>query len=92
MFTETSKKEEKLRKLNLLLNYIKIYKPIKVTNFIKSGKMAKKCIYCKCELSDKSVIDFCDRCGRSVFGEPMLKAIISNMEKADKRGDLMQGE
>ncbi|MDD5191803.1 MAG: hypothetical protein PHH54_05055 [Candidatus Nanoarchaeia archaeon] len=54
--------------------------------------MAKKCIYCKCELSDKSVIDFCDRCGRSVFGEPMLKAIISNMEKADKRGDLMQGE
>ena len=53
--------------------------------------MTKKCIYCKCELPDKSVIDFCARCGRGVFGEPMLKAIIANMEKAEKRGDLMQG-
>jgi hypothetical protein len=53
--------------------------------------MSKKCIYCKCELQDKSVIDFCDRCGYRVWGEQMFKAIVTNMERADKRGDLMQG-
>ncbi|MFA7708168.1 MAG: hypothetical protein WCX73_04410 [Candidatus Pacearchaeota archaeon] len=53
--------------------------------------MVKKCIYCKSELPDASVIDFCERCGRSVFGEKMFKTIVMNMENAQKRGDLMQG-
>jgi len=51
----------------------------------------KKCIYCKCEISDENVIDFCDRCGVGVFGEKMLEAIKENMEKAQKSGNLFQG-
>lgn len=51
----------------------------------------KKCIYCKCELSEELVMDFCERCGNFAFGERMFKAIKSNMETAKKRGDLMQG-
>jgi len=50
----------------------------------------KKCIYCKCEISDHSVIDFCERCGRGAFGERMFNTIIKNMEEAEKRGDLFQ--
>lgn len=52
----------------------------------------KRCIYCKCEISDDSVIDFCRRCGVGVFGEKMLNAIIQNMEEASDRGDLDQGK
>ncbi|MBT4135697.1 hypothetical protein HOD75_04145 [archaeon] len=51
----------------------------------------KKCIYCKVEVSDDSVIDFCERCGRGVFGDNMFKAIVQNMEEAQQRGDLNQG-
>lgn len=53
--------------------------------------MVKKCIYCQCVLSDESVIDFCERCGVGAFGEKMFKTIVSNMQQAQKRGDLMQG-
>tara|TARA_Y100000310_G_C20394319_1_gene674316 strand:- start:356 stop:514 length:159 start_codon:yes stop_codon:yes gene_type:complete len=51
----------------------------------------KKCIYCKCDVEESSVIDFCERCGKGVFGEKMFSAIVSNMEMAQKRGDLQQG-
>lgn len=51
----------------------------------------KKCIYCKCEVSDESVIDFCERCGKGAFGEKMFNAIIQNMKEAGQRGDLDQG-
>jgi len=51
----------------------------------------KKCIYCKKELSDESVIDFCERCGIGVWGERMYKAILQNMQEAKSRGDLEQG-
>ena len=51
----------------------------------------KKCMYCKCEVPDESVIDFCERCGKGVFGEKMFSAIVQNMEEANKRGDLQQG-
>ena len=50
----------------------------------------KKCIYCKCDVSEKSVIDFCERCGKGVFGEKMFSTIIQNMEEARERGDLDQ--
>jgi hypothetical protein len=50
----------------------------------------KKCIYCKCLLEDRSVIDFCERCGKGVFGERMFRTILQNMEEAEKRGDLEQ--
>jgi len=51
--------------------------------------MAKKCIYCKSEIPDESVIDFCSRCGKGVWGEKMFNTIIKNMEEARSRGDLV---
>jgi hypothetical protein len=54
--------------------------------------MAKKCIYCKRNVSDDSVIDFCDRCGIGVFGDKMFNAIVQNMQEAEQRGDLDQGD
>lgn len=51
----------------------------------------KRCLYCGIEVSEESVIDFCYRCGESVFGEKMLKTIIENMNKAKERGDINQG-
>ncbi len=53
--------------------------------------MAKKCIYCKSEIADESVIDFCERCGVGVWGEKMFKTIKESMEKARDAGDLNQG-
>lgn len=51
----------------------------------------KKCIYCREEISEGSVIDFCERCGCQHFGEKMFKAIVKNMEEARDKGDLHQG-
>jgi hypothetical protein len=53
--------------------------------------MAKKCIYCKSEISQDSVIDFCKRCGVGVWGEKMFNAIVQSMEKSRDSGDLYQG-
>ena len=53
--------------------------------------MAKKCIYCKTEVDDSSVIDFCRRCGIGVWGEKMFNTIVQSMEKARDTGDLFQG-
>jgi hypothetical protein len=53
--------------------------------------MAKKCIYCKMEIPDESVIDFCNRCGIGVWGEKMFNAIVQSMERSRDNGDLFQG-
>ena len=50
--------------------------------------MSKKCIYCKCAVSDDSVIDFCERCGKGVWGDKMFNAIVENMENARANDDL----
>lgn len=44
-------------------------------------------MYCKCEVDDSSLIDFCERCGKGVFGEKMFNAIVQNMKDANSRGD-----
>ena len=51
--------------------------------------MQKKCIYCKIEIPGESVIDFCARCGRGVWGEKMFNTILKNMEEAREKGDLV---
>lgn len=48
----------------------------------------KKCIYCGKEVSQESVIDFCENCGKDVWGEKMFNAIVQNMECARDNGDL----
>ena len=50
--------------------------------------MSKKCIYCGTKISNQSVIDFCEKCGKRVWGEKMFNAIVKNMEQARERGDL----
>lgn len=50
--------------------------------------MAKKCIYCGKEICSSSVIDFCEKCGKGVWGEKMFNAIVKNMEEANDREDL----
>ncbi|MBS3093575.1 hypothetical protein J4456_03285 [Candidatus Pacearchaeota archaeon] len=51
----------------------------------------KKCIYCKAEIPNKSVIDFCDSCGKKTFGDKLFYTIVQNMQEAERRGDLQQG-
>lgn len=53
--------------------------------------MVKKCIYCKCEIAQNSVIDFCEKCGVGVWGPKMFVAIRNSMEQSRDRGDLEQG-
>lgn len=53
--------------------------------------MAKKCIYCRNDIPQESVIDFCEKCGVGVWGPKMFKAIVEQMNSARNRGDLNQG-
>ena len=53
--------------------------------------MTKHCMYCKTDISDESVIDFCQKCGVGVWGEKMFKAIVQSMENARDTGNLNQG-
>ncbi len=48
----------------------------------------KKCMYCKAEISDDCVVDFCEVCGKRTWGDKMFNAIIENMENARDNGDL----
>ncbi len=51
----------------------------------------KKCVYCNCYLSNESLIDFCETCGKRSFGDKIFHTIIQNMREANIRGDLEQG-
>ena len=39
-------------------------------------------------ISEESVIDFCENCGKDVWGDKMFNAILSNMNNARNKGDL----
>lgn len=54
--------------------------------------MSKKCIYCKKEIPEECVVDFCSSCGVGVWGEKMFKAIVKSMEDAREKGDLCHME
>jgi len=51
--------------------------------------MTKKCIYCGVDVASDRVIDFCDRCGKGVWGEKMFNAIVENMENARDNDNLL---
>ena len=46
----------------------------------------KKCLYCQAVLDENCIVDFCERCGKNVWGEKMFNAIIQNMEEARENG------
>jgi len=48
----------------------------------------KKCIYCSSEVPEESVIDFCEKCGKGVWGEKMFNTILTNMNNARENGDI----
>ncbi len=50
--------------------------------------MGRKCLYCQGEVSDESVIDFCESCGRGVWGDKMFNTIIQKMEASRESGDI----
>jgi len=50
--------------------------------------MVKKCMYCDVEISEESVIDFCEKCGKEVWGDKMFNTIVDNMNNAKDNGDL----
>ena len=39
-------------------------------------------------MDDECVVDFCEICGKKVWGEKMFNAIIQNMERARENEDL----
>ena len=51
----------------------------------------KKCVYCRREIEEVSVVDVCATCGLGVWGERMFSAIKENMQNAKDKGDLYQG-
>ena len=62
-----------------------------LSGLLKEEIMVKKCVYCKSQIDDSSVIDVCVRCGISVWGEKMFATIVENMESAEQSGNLYQG-
>ncbi|MCR4327277.1 MAG: hypothetical protein NUV46_01725 [Nanoarchaeota archaeon] len=54
----------------------------------KRGLKMRQCLYCKANISEESVIDFCERCGKGVWGEKMFNTIIEKMESSREKGDI----
>lgn len=57
--------------------------------FIK--EMVKNCIYCSAEIDSTSVVDMCQKCMHSVWGEKMTQAILDNMQREKDAGNLELG-
>ncbi len=53
--------------------------------------MVNKCGFCKVEIPDAQAFEVCEKCGHSIWGDKMYKAIVDNMQGAKTKGDLYQG-
>ena len=53
--------------------------------------MAKKCIYCKAQIDENSVLDVCARCGVGVWGEKMFREMTAQLQKCTDDGNFYQG-
>jgi len=51
--------------------------------------MAKKCMYCRKDVHEDSVMDVCEPCGVGVWGKKMFETIIRKMEDARAKDDLV---
>jgi len=51
--------------------------------------MSKKCIYCRKDIDENSVMDVCEPCGIGVWGKKMFGTIVRKMEEAREKGDLV---
>ena len=62
------------------------------TQNLKLVKMWKKFIYRRENIPEESVIDFCERCGKEVWGERMFNTIVQNMGAAREKQDLCHSQ
>ncbi len=51
--------------------------------------MPKKCIYCRKDINEDSVMDVCESCGIGVWGKKMFYTIVKKMEDAREKDDLV---
>ena len=51
----------------------------------------KHCVYCKGSVPEDRAMDVCDRCGRSVWGEKMFRAIIDGTNSEMAKGNMELG-
>lgn len=52
----------------------------------------KRCMYCSVSLTDGRIVDVCNNCGVSVWGEKMFENILRETGKEFEKGNLDLGQ